>query len=486
MLDFTEYASWDGTRISELIGAGDVSAREVSETAIAAISAVDPTLSAVAEGPLVEASAYEPASAFRGVPFVLKDVACHAAGIPMYMGSRALAAGFTYDHDSILMSRFRRAGLALVATTKTPELALNASTEPLLYGPVYNPWNRDRTVGGSSGGSAALVAAGAVPIAHANDGGGSIRVPSCHTGLVGLKPSRGRIPLGPGQQEIMAGNAIEFALTRTVRDAARLLDAVHGYAPGERYGAPDPEDGAFVRALRRRRRLRVAVSTSPYSPTPVDPAVRSAVDATARNIASLGHDVEYADLPYDWDELMRAFTTIWCFGTAATVEMLSTVAGVPKTAEYFENTTLVSAAEGLELGSLDLAQAQATMNAVSRRIADFMADWDVVVTPTCNRVAPSTGELNAHNTEDDATAWGRRILTAYPVCPLYNVTGAPAINVPAGVCDTHQVPIGVQLGADLYREADLLQLAAELEDLDALGGRLPHHHVGNLTKGGAQ
>lgn len=477
MLDADEYAALDATALAGLVEAGDVSVAELHDTARAAIADVDRTLHAVVEGPWPEALDHDEGSPFRGVPFVLKDICCHAKGVRMFMGSRALAGGHTHDSDSILMSRFKASGLAAVATTKTPELALSASTEPLLYGPVLNPWNPARTVGGSSGGSAALVAAGAVPIAHANDGGGSIRVPACHNGLVGLKPSRGRIPMGPGQQEIMSGNAIEFALTRTVRDTARLLDGLHGYAPGERYGAPDPEQ-SFSAAIGRRRRLRVAVSSQQWSDTALDGDVTATMAQFGTDAEALGHRVEAVDPPFDWEELMDAFTTIWCFGTAASVDLLAKMSGRARDRASFEATTLTTAEEGLRLGPLELATALDGMNTISRRIAAFMSDWDVLATPTSNTVAAPIGTLDADNTDDTAAGWVRRVLTAYPTCALYNVTGAPAINVPVGFSGTHGVPIGIQLGANMFGEADLITLAAELEIARPWAGRKPAIHAG--------
>ncbi|BBX27661.1 amidase [Mycolicibacterium alvei] len=472
MLSFDEYAQFDATDLAELIGTGELSVEEVHESARSAIAALDERVHALVEGPWPTPLNFAADSPFRGVPFVLKDIGCHAKGVKMRMGTRALSNGYDYDADSILMARFKAAGLATLATTKTPELALNAATEPLLNGSVLNPWNTQRSSGGSSGGSAALVAGRAVPIAHASDGGGSIRVPACHNGLVGLKPSRGRIPVGPNQQEIMFGNAIEFALTRSVRDTAALLDHVHGYAPGERYGAPAP-DGSFLSAVGRQRRLRVAVSTRQWSETKIDDGVRTAMSSFAGAAADLGHHVELVDPPLDWEQLADAFTTIWCFCTAATVDMLATMTGKPKNRNWFEATTLAAAEAGHKLGPMQLMNALDGMNTVSRRIADFMADWDILATPTCNTAAPPIGHLNQDNVDDTAAEWVRRILNPYPTCALYNVTGAPAINVPAGFSTTFGVPIGIQLGARIFQEADLIQLAAELESTRSWHHRMP-------------
>lgn len=481
MLDFDEYAQLDATGLAELIDAGEVSVAEVHQTARSAIAALDKRVHALVEGPWPAPVSFADDSPFRGVPFVLKDIGCHAKGVKMRMGTRALPDGFDHDADSVLMTRFKAAGLATFATTKLPELALNAATEPLVGGPVLNPWNTQRTAGGSSGGSAALVAGRAVPMAHANDGGGSIRVPACHNGLVGLKPSRGRIPVGPDQQEIMFGNAIEFALTRSVRDTAALLDSVHGYAPGERYGAPLP-DNSFHSAIGRPHRLRIAVSTRQWSETALDDDVHNAINAFAGEAANLGHRVDIVDPPLDWDQLVEAFTSIWCFCTAATVEMLAAMTDKPKNRDWFEATTLAAAEAGHKLGPTDLMSAFDRMNDLSRQIAGFMAEWDILATPTCNTVAPPVGTLNQDNTDDTAAEWVRRILNPYPTCALYNITGAPAMNVPTGFSSTYTVPIGIQLGAQMYGEADLIQFAAELESARPWSHRMPSTSIAVATR----
>lgn len=477
MLSFEEYAKLDATGLAALISAGEISVTEVHDTARAAIAALDENLHAVAEGPWPASLDFAANSPFRGVPFVLKDIGCHAKGVKMHMGTRALTDGYEHDTDSILMTRFKAAGLAAIATTKLPELALSAATEPLLKGPVLNPWNAERTVGGSSGGSAALVAGRAVPIAHANDGGGSIRVPACHNGLVGLKPSRGRIPLGPNQQEIMFGNGSEFVVSRSVRDTAALLDYVHGYAPGERYGAPKPDD-TFESSIGRRRQLRLAVSTRQWSDTALDGDVRSAMDTFVLDCASLGHHVDIVDPPLDWELLVESFTVLWCFCAAASVDMISAMSGKPKNRDWFEATTLATAEAGHKLGPSALQNALDGMNTVSRRIAAFMADWDILVTPTCNTVAPPVGTLNADDVHETAAGWTHRILKLYPTCAMYNVTGAPAINVPVGFSEAYAVPIGIQLGAKMYQEANLIQLAAELESIRPWDHRMPPTSIG--------
>ncbi len=480
MLGFDEYAALDGLGLAALIAAGDVSAAEVHETALAAIGAVDPQLRAVVEGPWAQPLDHAADGPFGGVPFVLKDILCHAAGVPMHLGSRVAGDGVPYDEDSLLMQRFKRAGLATVATAKTPELAMSAWTEPVLGGPVHNPWDVARSTGGSSGGPAALVAAGAVPLAHANDGGGSIRIPAAYNGLVGLKPSRGRIPLGPGQQELFFGNAVEFALARTVRDAAGLLDLVHGNAPGEKYGAPLPRR-PYAEEPGQRGRLRIAVALEDWGDVRLDPQVRRVVEDTARTLEELGHEVVLARPPIDWEAMLAAFTTTWCFQLVGSVDGIAELLGRPVDGTSYEATTLTCARAGRKLGPLQLLGALDQINVLSRAFAGFLGDHDVLLSPVANELQPPLGTYDADDPEIDAAGWVRRVMAPFPLCMTYNMTGAPAISVPVG-CSEEGLPIGVQLGAAMYREDVLLQLAGQLEERLPWRDRRPAVHVAAATR----
>ncbi|HTF51241.1 MAG TPA: amidase family protein [Pseudonocardia sp.] len=475
-MELIEYAAHDATGLAHLIRTRQVSAQEVHETARRAIAAVHQRLNAVVSGPWEVPLEHRAGGRFGGVPFVVKDIVCHAAGVATYYGTRALPKGLTYSHDTELMARFKAAGLATLATTTTPELANSAATVSELTGTTHNPWRVGATPGGSSGGSAVLVAAGAVPLAHANDGGGSIRIPAARTGLVGLKPSRGRVPLGPDQQELMSGNAVEFAVTRSVRDAAALLDAVAGPAPGERYTAPPPRRPYVCDLDGVARPLRVAVCTRSWSGVAVESTVSSAVSSTARTVEGLGHVVDEAYPDVDWDELIHAFNIIWCLGTSAAVSALAEAGGVPIDESHFEHTTLLSYRHGLTLGALDLAAAFASMNTVSRTVAEFMAQWDVLMAPTANQVTLPVNYLDRDGQPETSEEWVRRILADYPLCPLYNVTGAPAVSVPSAT-DPDGLPIGVHLGGGLYGESELIGLAAQLEAELPWYGRQPAVHV---------
>ncbi|MCK9249902.1 MAG: amidase [Solirubrobacteraceae bacterium] len=480
MLSFEEYAAHDGLGLAGVIASGDVSAAEVHETAVAAIRAVDDQLDAVVEGPWEQPLDHAEDGPFGGVPFVLKDILCHATGVPMRLGSRVTGDGVPYEEDSLLMQRFKRAGLATFATAKTPELAMSAWTEPVAYGPVRNPWDVTRSPGGSSGGPAALVAAGAVPLAHANDGGGSIRIPAAYNGLVGLKPSRGRVPLGPGQQELFFGNAVEFALARTVRDSAALFDLVHGDAPGEKYGAPAPA-GPYADEVGRGGRLRIAVSLDDWGDVPLDPQVRRVVEEAARALEDLGHDVVEARPPVDWEEMLAAFTTTWCFQLVGSVYGIAELLGRPVDGTSYEATNLTCARAGLELGPPELLGALDRINLLSRAFAGFLGDHDVLLSPVAHELQPPLGTYDANDADVDAAGWVRRVVAAFPLCATYNMTGAPAISVPVGMSD-EGLPIGVQLGAAMYREDVLYRLAGQLEERLPWRDRRPAVHVAHATR----
>lgn len=474
MLSFEEYSSRDGLGIASLIRSGEVAATEVQHTAIELAKKVGPLLGAFTEGPFDNAQPANSAGEFAGVPFVIKDLLITAAGVPSHNGSGALADGIVPEGDSILMSRFRNAGLALVGSSKAAEFGLSIATDQKWGGPARNPWDLSRSPGGSSGGSAALVAAGVIPIAHANDGAGSIRIPAAHCGLVGLKPSRGRIPLGPGQQELMYGNAVEFVVTRTVRDAMLVLDVTHGNCPGEKYGAPPPlrsywedmEDSTS-------QPLRIAVSSDGWYDEQCHPDVRAAIEETAEALTQLGHTVEEAQPAVDWEGLLSALTTTWCAGTAAAVVPLLK-AGVAH--ELFEATTLTCAEAGQLLGPVQLAEAFDLNNAASRAMGTFFKEWDVWVTPTAMGPAPDVGAVHTDSPNYTAEQWVHRCVVPYPTCAISNVTGGPAISLPLAQT-TDGLPVGVQLSADLYREDVLARISAQLEHVLSWHSRKPRVHA---------
>lgn len=463
-MDVSEYVEQDAVGLADLIRHGEVSAAEVGAAAAAAIDAVEPALNALVLDRFAEPLAYDASGPLAGVPFAIKDLVAHAAGVPQKAGSRLLGAGVPYPYDTDLVARFRGAGLAIVGVTATPEFGFNAATEPVATGPVANPWDVTRSPGGSSGGSAALVAARALPAAHANDGGGSIRIPAALCGLVGLKPSRGRTTVGPDYSDPLMGLGIEFAVTRTVRDCAALLDAVHGSSAGDRYLLPEPDVSfsTYAATGTAGRRLRVAVTADRADGGVVDAACRSAVEATARLLEEAGHVVEPGAPEVSLDEFDDANFKVWCSFLADGVHGAAAALGVVPGPQTLEATTLACAEYGASLTALDLYAVERTMNATTRSVARFFADVDVLVTPTTAFPNWPTGHLNADDDTLGARGWYDKIFDRAPFTALYNATGQPAISLPLGT-SAEVWPVGVQLVARYGDEGLLLALAADLE-----------------------
>jgi amidase len=468
-----EYAAHDATALAGLIRDGEVKATDVHRIAAEAIDAVNAELNAVVGERFAEPLGHDPDGPFGGVPFVIKDLILHAEGVAQRAGTRMLGPGIPMPTDSFLMARFRAAGLATAAVTATPELGFNASTEPVATGPVRNPWDLARSPGGSSGGSAALVAARAVPVAHANDGGGSIRIPAAACGLVGLKPTRGRTTAGPDYADPLLGLGIEFAITRTVRDCAGLLDAVHGSEPGDRYLLPAPPDGFAAAARGGSRPLRIAVSTTPTSgPGTTDPECVTAVRRVADVLAGLGHTVIEAAPAVHGEAFDRANLTVWCSFLADAVDVLAGLLGTTPGPDVLEATTLACVEHGRTLRASDLYAADRVFNATTRAVAAFHLDHDVLLTPTMCSPNTALGHLDANDPGLDARGWYDGIFSFAGFTALANVTGMPAISLPLAT-STQGWPVGVQLGAGLAEEATLLALAADLEQALPWADRTP-------------
>ena len=337
-----ELSQMDATEQAELVRKREVTPAELVEAAIARIDALNPTLNAVVtpmfDRARLEAKGSLPPGPFAGVPFLVKDLGPQLAGVRYTEGSKFLR-DFVPDHDSELVARQRAAGLITVGKTNTPEFGIQPTTEPARFGATHNPWNLERTPGGSSGGSAAAVAAGLVPMAHGNDGGGSIRIPASCCGLFGLKPTRARNSMAPDAGEAWAGFAADHAVTRSVRDSAALLDATSGPAVGDPYFAPTPERPFADEVGIEPGRLRIAVSVSSPLATEVHPDCAAAAMETARLCESLGHDVTEAAPSMDAEEFMEAYISVVMGSTAAGMESLSLRLGRPLSPDEFEEGT---------------------------------------------------------------------------------------------------------------------------------------------------
>lgn len=459
MITTEDYVQHDATALAALVARGDCRADELSEAAERQIERLNPQLNAVLQRLAPQAA--DAGGVFAGVPFLVKELVLHAAGVRCDMGS-ALTQGFVAPGDTELMQRFRRAGLRLIGTTQTPELGYGATTEPRLYGPARNPWNLAHSTGGSSGGSAAAVAAGLVPLAHANDGGGSIRIPASCCGLVGLKPTRDRVPTGPDYADPLSGMGVEFALTRSVRDCAGLLDAVHGADPGAPGLLPSPAQPYATLGERPPQRLRIAYSSRKPGGGDVDPACAQAVEQTALLLQALGHEVAEAAPDYDWTMFLEAQHIHWTSFVASVVDSVAPLVGKAADADTLEAATLACWDYGRRLSANQLQWAYAVNNIVSRAVGQFFTRYDVLLTPTLAREPAPLGVLDQNRAGISAHEWTQQIFDYAAFTPLFNMTGQPALSLPLH-WSAKGLPVGVQLAAGFAREDLLLGLAFQLE-----------------------
>lgn len=446
-----------------LVKSGEVSARELTEAAISEIERMNPQLNAVsiplfdyALSQVAELTGEEP---FAGVPFLIKDMIAEAAGTEMTEGSRYLK-GYISPHDSELVARYRRAGLIFVGKSNTPEYASKPTTEPLLYGATKNPWDTSLSPAGSSGGSGAAVAAGMVSAGHANDGGGSIRLPAAWNGLVGLKPTRGRNPLGPDYGDLAAGLVAEHVVTRTVADNAAILDITHGPQIGDPYLLPVPERSYLEETKRDPGRLRIAFSDMPITPTDVHQDCREGVKEIAKLCEDLGHTVVEAKPDVDAPHFNEYFTTIWLAMVAWAIRDWARRTGREPQEQDFEPHTWRMFKLDEQRRPSDLLLAVQDMHRFSREVGPFFDQYDVWLTPT------STVPPQALGYFDSDPKFPRRATERMENVPRFtaiaNVTGQPAINLP--LCwNADGLPIGIQAIGRFADEGTLFRLAGQLE-----------------------
>lgn len=477
-----DLARMDATAQAELVSSGEASPTELMEAAIARAEKVNPEINAIihdlSDSGLEKASDEVPDGPFTGVPFLLKDLGAANAGEPLNMGMQVLKdANFHAPVDTVLAQRFREAGLITFGKTNTPELGIVATTEPKAWGASKNPWDTTRTPGGSSGGSGAAVAAGIVPMAHANDGGGSIRIPASNCGLVGLKTTRQRTSEGPLVGDNMGGVTVELCVSRSVRDTARLLEAVHGAAPGDPYVAPAPLRPYTDELTDESGGLRVGVVTRPaVEGVEVEAACLKAVSEASKLIESLGHRVDEGSFPEfppaseGGPDLKDSFMTRWASGQAATLTQLGMLLGREITAEDVEPLTWELAQIGNERTGGHYLLDVGIHQAMTRMIAGwFESGFDLLLTPTMAEVAPKLGEID---TSADGLAAFDRSMPSGAFTALFNITGQPAISVPLHWTDDG-LPVGVQLVAPLGREDLCLRIAAQLERAQPWADRTP-------------
>jgi amidase len=405
----------------------------------------------------------------RGVPMVLKDLMADYAGVPTSSGCRLLER-FVPSADAEIVSRWKRAGLVMVGKTNTPELGILPVTEPHRFGPSRNPWDTNRTPGGSSGGSAAAVASGMVSLAHGNDGGGSIRIPAACCGLVGLKPSRGRVSWAPEWTEGAMGLPTDGVLTRTVLDTAVALDLIHGYEPGDSFLVPPPSAPFADAVARDPGKLRLGFTLDAPNGAPVDPDCQQAIRDTVELLESLGHEVVEADLPND-EGYVENFVKVWVGGTEDELHTLGRWLGEPLDHSKLEPLTVQMAEIAAALPATELLGAMDYLRRLGRTVLAFWQDHDVLVTPTLAQPAIEIGALEPAEGEPPI----QMLLNSagfVPFTPVFNVTGQPAISLPL-----HQtaggLPVGVQFVGAPAAEELLLSLAAQIEQARPWADRRP-------------
>jgi amidase len=491
---FSDFGKYDGLGLAELVRKREVKPGELVEEAIGRIEKVNPQVNAVihkmydlaresAEGGL-------PDGPFRGVPFLLKDLAAAYAGVPLRGGSR-FQRDFVPDHDSEIVKRYKAAGVITLGKTNTPEYGLVPVTEPELFGPSNNPWDLTRNTGGSSGGSAAAVAACMVPLAHGSDGGGSIRIPASCCGVFGLKPTRGRTPLGPDIGEAWQGLVCDHVLTRSVRDSAAMLDATAGPDVGAPYYAQPPSRPFLQEVGADPGRLRIAYTGEPFLKSVVHQDCMKGLEATVRLCRDLGHEMVEAAPRIDGKAFATAFFTMICGEVRADMEENEMLLGRKATSKDFEPSTWAVGLLGTQIKAPEFSRAVRLLQRSARQIGAFFQDYDLLLTPTVAWPPPVTGALQPQGVQAAAmkllgslNAGGllnalagveglaEQVFEFIPFTPLFNATGQPAMSVPLYWND-QGLPVGMHFVGRYGDEATLFRLAGQLEKASPWFDRTP-------------
>ncbi len=466
----------DATAQAELVRRKDITALELVEGAIERIERLNPGLNAVTM-PFFDMARKSASGAppnldapFCGVPFLLKDLVSECAGMPRTDGSAYLAGQYVSKEDCQLVRRFKRAGMIVMGKSNSSEFGLLPTTEPGHYGPTRNPWDTSRGTGGSSGGSSAAVASGMVAAAHANDGGGSIRIPASACGLVGLKPTRGRNSLAPNYGDIAGGIICEHVVTRSVRDSAGILDATAGSVPGEPY-APAPPERPYVEQIKQApRRLRIAMSTMPLTGADTQPDCIAATEATAVLCQQLGHDVEIAAPQVDNLKLLKAFGVVLTNYLVWTIKAWEQITSRAPAEEHFEPVTWKMYQRGLRMSGGDYLLAQQVLQQTNRDFGRFFVNYDAWLTPTLAQPPVPLGYFEYTPQTRDQHIKRLGDFTGFTL--IANATGQPGISLPLHWNDDN-LPIGVHFTGRYGDEATLLSLAAQLEEARPWADRRP-------------
>jgi amidase len=458
--------------LAAMVRSGEVRARELVEAALRQIEArrdLNAFTLVTADEALAAAERIQPGDPrpFAGVPIAIKELNA-VAGQPQTMGSN-LFGGYRAPVDACVVRRLRDAGFVLVGRTSAPEFGIVPVTEPQRFGATRNPWDTSRTPGGSSGGAAAAVAGGILPVAHGSDGAGSIRIPAACCGLVGLKPSRGRVSAGPELGDSFLSTS--GALTRYVADSAAMLDVMAGYEPGDATWAPPPDEPFAVQAARPPQRLRIALTTVSPLGTPVDAVCAQAALDAAQVLRDLGHEVEEVTPP-DWPkpELIPVFTVLWAAGFAATTRWGEAIARRPATPEDVEAVTWMFYQQGVTQRAADYVGAMTQLQGFSRRLVAFLRQYDALLTPALAQRPLPVGYLDTNGADPQAEFMKAAVFT--PFTPVFNMTGQPAISIPL-FQGADGLPLAVQVVGRPLAEGALLSLAAQLEAAHPWAGRMP-------------
>ncbi|MGD9743090.1 MAG: amidase [Dongiaceae bacterium] len=467
MAGFPDYDKYDALGLAALVKTRAVSADELLEEALARTERVNPKINAVvhvaadsarkaiADGP--------PQGPFTGVPFLLKDLGAEAVGYRTHNGSRFFA-NYDWAYDSEIYLRLKASGLVTFGRTTSPELGVGPTTEGDVYGaPTRNPWNLEHSSGGSSGGAGAAVAAGILPLSHGSDGGGSVRIPASCCGLVGLKPTRARLPDGPAAGEGWGGMSIDGVLSRSVRDTAAAIDAVAGPDLGQPYWAPPMARPLMEEIKSPPKRLRIAFMTTSFTGAAIHPECKAAVEATAKLCASLGHELIEAKPSFDFDKAMLAWSKVVACGTALSVDQRAAALGRPPQPGELHPTIRSAAEFGRSITAPDYLASINTVHATGRAVARFFLDHDLLLSPTLAEPPAKIGRLALSNPDFRDHRLGPKGIVHYsPFCPIFNITGQPAISLPLH-WSADGLPVGLQFAGRFGDEATLMKLAAQLE-----------------------
>lgn len=491
-MTFPEYETYDGLGLAHLVQQNIISPTELLEAAIERIELFNPKINAVIYKMYDQARAAIktglPRGLFYGVPILLKDLTEYA-GTPMQMGSR-FTKGFMSTQDSEVVARLKQSGVSILGKTNLPELGLGDTTEPVAFGPTRNPWDLTRSSAGSSGGSAAAVAARMVPIAHAGDGGGSIRLPAAYCGIFGLKPTRGRTPIGPVMLRVWQGMCVEHVLTRSVRDSAAMLDVLAGPELGSPISQPKPVSSYLRQLEQPLTSLRIGLIHTPFFPAAIDPEYHAAVKTVAKYCQVLGHEVREVELKINSEEVAAAFFIVMAAEIAMIVKKISEKWARTPAADELEEKTKVIAHAGTQFSAADLAWAIQIIDMTGRQFAEFYQNIDMLLMPT----TPIPAQLIGAQTSDRWEQFLLKILSHFPYLSpmrkailqeslkkfsfisftaLFNITGQPAMSVP--LCwDKNGLPIGVQFAGRFGEDGVLLQLARQLEQAYPWEEKRPH------------